>query len=162
MCDSPDQIACPRPLSWGLHLFPSALGCTRIMIFFAQYYCKTRWNSTGKLTICYISFRTVTFPSFLPYSLPFLHVNRMMLWGRSSTPFPTNNTNKYSLVNRLLFYNILHFTHPHQNIIVTHRIHTIHWNIRPLAHSWTKATEWLFFYLHSGGWKQGPLDTAAT
>jgi hypothetical protein len=31
-------------------------------------------NSTGCLIICYISFRTVNFPCFLPYSFPVLHV----------------------------------------------------------------------------------------
>jgi hypothetical protein len=31
-------------------------------------------NSTGSLTICYISFRTINFPCFLQYSFPVLHV----------------------------------------------------------------------------------------
>jgi hypothetical protein len=81
-------------------------------------------NSTGSLGTCYVSFRTINFPSFLPCSFQ----------SRTTfTPSPMNTTHEYRKPFALC--SILHFTYLHQNSIKTHKIYITHLNKRLLDRS---------------------------
>jgi hypothetical protein len=65
-------------------------------------------NSTGSLIIPYISFRTVNFPCFLPYSIPVLHVIEWSVEAGIYHHLPrTTHTNNHKLSP---LYSILDFT----------------------------------------------------
>jgi hypothetical protein len=81
-------------------------------------------NSAEILAIFIPAFVTLTAPAF-SHILPIHTCYRVIHRGRRLTSYPTNNTHKYSITNRILFYSILLFIYPLKNIINTRRIDTI-------------------------------------
>jgi hypothetical protein len=83
-------------------------------------------NSTKTPITCYISFRTVNFPCFLPCLFPVLHLRLS-----NDTLRPTFNAISHKwharIVNRepSLLYSILHFTYSYQNIMCSQNRHDI-------------------------------------
>jgi hypothetical protein len=65
-----------------IHAYNTASGKNKVsMEVLHKSSVKPVENSVGSLIICYISFGTINFPYFLPFSFPVLHVIEWCIWA---------------------------------------------------------------------------------
>jgi hypothetical protein len=98
-----------------------------------------RSASSGKARdkFTFTKFRTIKFPALIRMLFgPTCY--RIMLPVRRMTSSSSNSKHKLAIINRHL-YTVHHFSYPHQNIVITHKIGTIYWDKRLLSLSVTTA-----------------------
>jgi hypothetical protein len=107
-------------------------------IIYEQLHVQYLLTATGMFIICSMCLLSISFSVCCPINFqPYMFPN-----DAPSSEFKAssaNNVRKWSIWNRPL-HTVPHFTDPHHNILIIHRINTKHWNkkfspVRDLMHN---------------------------